>query len=95
MTEESAPREKAEHEALLKSARKWWSRWTEAKRPNRSFWIAKQVSAALRKRWEATRYSVEADRQKGAEQAHFYLFSREPVQFRGFFCRLYLSHKFL
>ena len=35
---------KAEHAALLKSAAKWWPKWTKAKHPNRSFWVADQVN---------------------------------------------------
>jgi hypothetical protein len=36
---------KAEHKALLKSAAKFWSRWTERKHPIRSFWVAERVNA--------------------------------------------------
>jgi hypothetical protein len=37
---------RAEHEALLKSAAKFWPRWTERKHPIRSFWIAERINAA-------------------------------------------------
>ena len=36
---------KAEREALLQSAAKFWPQWTERKHSNRSLWVAERVNA--------------------------------------------------
>jgi hypothetical protein len=41
----AAAKATAEREALLKSATKFWPRWTERKHPIRSFWVAQRVNA--------------------------------------------------
>jgi hypothetical protein len=45
----TAAKATAEREALLESAARFWSRWTERKHPIRSLWIARRVNAAPKK----------------------------------------------